>query len=624
MNRKGGTSVPPKETHLVAFHLRGLLAQAFAKCEQPRSRLAPFIRPTRRQSHSSVELYVIPSAAKNPPLTIRRQPAAHTEKCKPSAFRQGTASAVPKRNASRHLPLAPPSAQAFVKSNHASASHHLPATSNLAHIALPSPHIPASRRLPHRLYFSSVSKITFGTDGWRAIIAEDFTFDNVRTVVHAITRYVVRAEKPGAEILVGYDTRFGSERFARAAAETIAAAGVPVSLSAEAAPTPALSLLVTLRQAAGGIQITASHNPFQWNGVKYKASYGSSASPAIVSQIETELARVLRDGVPALPPQPNRIQSLDVRAPYLETLAGLVDWNRIRDSKFRFVVDPMHGAGRGLLVELFRRNGVPCEEIRGTRDPLFGGVNPEPIEPHVAALRQAVTAGKYDAGFALDGDADRIGAIDRDGSFITPHQIFSILLWHLAGTRQLTGEVAKTFSTTKMIDKIAAKFGRKVWETPIGFKYICDRMLEGDILLGGEESGGIGTKLYLPERDASVNALLLAEVMAWHGKHLGELVAMLHQEFGEHHYARVDLTTKDGQKEKALRYFADPQLKSILAWPITRREDLDGIKLYIAEIGWILIRTSGTENMLRVYSETSRPETTRQALDAVVSLVQKM
>jgi phosphomannomutase len=469
-----------------------------------------------------------------------------------------------------------------------------------------------------------VSKIKFGTDGWRAIMAEDFTFDNVRTVVHAIARYVVRAEKPGAEVLVGYDTRFGSDRFARAAAETLAAAGIPVSLSSAANPTPALSLLVTLRGAAGGVQITASHNPFQWNGVKYKASYGSSASPVIVAQIESELAKVQRDGVPVLPPQPNRIQSLDVRAPYLETLAALVDWDRIRASKFRFVVDPMHGAGAGLLLELFRRHGVVCGEIRGTRDPLFGGVNPEPIEPHVAALRQAVTAGKYDAGFALDGDADRIGAIDRDGSFITPHQIFSIMLWHLAGTRQLTGDVAKTFSTTKMIDKIAAKFGRKVWETAIGFKYICDRMLESDILLGGEESGGIGTKLYLPERDASVNALLLAEVMAWHGKHLGELVAMLHREFGEHHYGRVDLVTKNGQKEKALRHFANPKFDSLLDWPVTRREDLDGIKLYIGEIGWVMVRASGTENMLRIYSETTHLETTRRALHAVESQVRSL
>src|SRR5271163_4819971 len=346
---------------------------------------------------------------------------------------------------------------------------------------------------------TSMTEIKFGTDGWRGVIAEDFTVENVRTVAHAIARYVVRAEKPGSGMLVGYDMRFASEIFARVAAEAISATGTPVWLANEACPTPAISLLVRQRGAGGGIQITASHNPYQWNGVKFKASYGSSASPAIVAQVETELERVLRDGVPALPPRKDLIHSLDVRAPYLETLRGLVDWDRLRAAKFRFLIDPMHGAGRGLLLELFRRHGIEAAEIRGTRDPLFGGVNPEPIEPHVEALRRAVREGGYDAGFAFDGDADRIGAIDRDGAFVTPHQIFAILLWHLAGTRKLTGDVAKTFSTTKMIDKIAAKFGRQVWETPVGFKYICDRMLESDVLLGGEESGGIGTKLYLPE-----------------------------------------------------------------------------------------------------------------------------
>jgi len=469
-----------------------------------------------------------------------------------------------------------------------------------------------------------VSQIQFGTDGWRGVIAEDYTNENVAKVAHAIARYVVRAEKPGAGILVGYDTRFGSETFARIAAEAVAATGTPVWLATDACPTPAISLLVRLRGAAGGIQITASHNPYRWNGMKYKASYGSSASPAIVAQIEEELKKIQREGIPALAPRKDLIHSLDVRTPYLETLNGLVDWDRLRAAKFRFMIDPMHGAGRGLLRDLFRRNGIECEEIRGTRDPLFGGVNPEPIEPHVEALRRAVCDGRYDAGFAFDGDADRIGAIDTDGTFITPHQIFSILLWHLAGTRKLMGDVAKTFSTTKMIDKIAAQFGRKVWETPIGFKYICDRMLESDILLGGEESGGIGTKLHLPERDATVSALLLAEVMAWHGKRLGELVAMLHREFGEHHYGRVDLTVKAGQKEKALAYFADAKRKRLLDWPVIRREDLDGVKVYLGEIGWVLVRASGTEPMLRIYSETTRLETTRRVLDDVTSLVRKL
>jgi phosphomannomutase len=284
----------------------------------------------------------------------------------------------------------------------------------------------------------------------------------------------------------------------------------------------------------------------------------------------------------------------------------------------------MHGSATGLLVELFRRNGVACDEIRGTRDPRFGGVHPEPIEPHIEALRNAVLAGKFDAGLCADGDGDRIGAIDRDGTFVNPHQIFALLVWHLAGTRNLPGDIAKTFSVTKLIDKLAAKFDRKLRETPIGFKYICELMLEQNILIGGEESGGIGTSLYLPERDATVSALFLAELMAWHGKSLGELLAALHAEFGEYHYGRVDLDLKPGQKEKAIAHFSNGKLSRVLDLPVVRREDMDGIKLYLGEIGWVMVRASGTENLLRVYSETSKPGTTRSVLEAVTKIVHNL
>ena len=318
------------------------------------------------------------------------------------------------------------------------------------------------------------------------------------------------------------------------------------------------------------------------------------------------------------------IQPLDPRAPYLDTIEKLVDWPRLRNAKLRFVCDPMHGSAAGLLATLFTRNGIACDEIRGTRDPLFGGVHPEPIEPHIEALRQAVRAGKYDAGLAADGDGDRIGAIDRDGTFVNPHQIHALLVWHLAGTRNLPGDIAKTFSVTKLIDKLALKFGRKLHEVPIGFKYICELMLEQNILIGGEESGGIGTSLYLPERDATVSALLLAELMAWHGKSLGELIRDLYAEFGEFHYGRVDLDLKPGQKEKAIAHFSDGNLARILEWPIVRREDMDGVKLYLGEIGWVLVRTSGTENLLRVYSETSKPGTTQRVLGAVTEMVHNL
>jgi len=469
-----------------------------------------------------------------------------------------------------------------------------------------------------------MTSIAFGTDGWRGVIAEDFTFANARAVARAIARYVVRGEDARKGVIVGYDHRFASDRIAAAIAEVISASGTPVWLTDKPCPTPTVSLLVRQRNAAGGVVITASHNPYRWNGIKYKASYGSSASPSIVAQLEKELEGVLHDAIPPLPPRKSLIQPLDPRAPYLDTIEKLVDWPRLRNAKLRFVCDPMHGSAAGLLAALFTRNEIACDEIRGTRDPLFGGVHPEPIEPHIEALRQAVRAGKYDAGLAADGDGDRIGAIDRDGTFVNPHQILALLVWHLAGTRNLPGDIAKTFSVTKLIDKLALKFGRKLHEVPIGFKYICELMLEQNILIGGEESGGIGTSLYLPERDATVSALLLAELMAWHGKSLGELIRDLYAEFGEFHYGRVDLDLKPGQKEKAIAHFSDGNLARILEWPIVRREDMDGVKLYLGEIGWVLVRTSGTENLLRVYSETSKPGTTQRVLGAVTEMVHNL
>ncbi len=415
-----------------------------------------------------------------------------------------------------------------------------------------------------RVYFSPalMTSIKFGTDGWRGVIAEDFTFANARIVAHAIARHVVRNEDARKGVLIGYDHRYAADRVAAAVAEVISASGTPVWLADKPCPTPAISCLVRDRGAAGGIVITASHNPYCWNGIKYKASYGSSALPSIVAQIEQELDVVLQKGVPPLPPRRDLIRPLEPRAPYLDALEKLVDWKRLRDAKFRFVFDPMHGSAAGLLPKLFGSNGITCDEIRGTRDPRFGGVHPEPIEPHIEALRQAVRAGKYDAGFCADGDGDRIGAIDRDGTFINPHQIFALLVWHLAGTRNLPGDVAKTFSVTKLIDKLAAKFGRKLHEVPIGFKYICELMLEQNILIGGEESGIV--------------------------------------------------------------HFSNGQLNRILDLPVVRREDMDGIKVYLGEAGWVMVRASGTENLLRVYSETSRPEITRRILNAVTQIVHNL
>jgi phosphomannomutase len=466
-----------------------------------------------------------------------------------------------------------------------------------------------------------MTAIKFGTDGWRGIIAEDFTFANARTVAEAISRYVVRGEDARKGVIVGYDHRYASDAVARRVAEIISSAGTPVFLTDRPCPTPAVSYLVRQRVAAGGVMVTASHNPYQWNGIKYKASYGSSALPSIVAQIESELRFVQSAPIPPLPLRAELIHSVDPRKPYLDALEKLVDWERIRKSNFRFMFDAMHGSAAGLLPELFRRKGIECGEIRGVRDPHFGGAHPEPIEPHIAPLQQAVRSGKYDVGFASDGDGDRIGAVDRSGAFVNPHQIFSLLVWHLAGTRNLPGDIAKTFSVTKLVDKLASKLGRRLHEVPIGFKYICELMLEQDILIGGEESGGIGTSLYLPERDATVSALFLAELVAWHEKTLGELLEALHQEFGEYHYGRTDLDVSPQQKEKALAWFSNGHAAKILSWPVVNREAMDGIKLYLGNIGWVMVRASGTENLLRVYAETSQQQTTRKVLQAVADLI---
>jgi len=467
-----------------------------------------------------------------------------------------------------------------------------------------------------------MSAIKFGTDGWRGVIADDFTFANARAVAAAISRYVVRGEDARKGVIVGYDHRYASDWVARQVAEVVSSAGTPVWLADRPCPTPAVSYLVRSRGAAGGIVVTASHNPYRWNGIKYKASYGSSALPAIVAQIEAELQLVEAADIPPLPPRAELIVPLDPRKPYLDALEKLVDWERIRKAEFRFAFDAMHGAAAGLLTELFQRNGVPCHEIRGVRDPRFGGAHPEPIEPHVAPLQRFVSEGKYDAGFAADGDGDRIGAVDRNGDFVNPHQIFSLLVWHLAGSRSLPGEIAKTFSVTKLIDKLARKLDRKLYEVPIGFKYICELMLEQNILIGGEESGGIGTSLYLPERDFTVSALFLAELMAWHGKSLGQLLDELHKEFGEHRYGRIDLDVTPAQKEKAMAWFSNG-IDKLLGWPVGRKETMDGVKLYLGDEGWVMVRASGTENLLRVYAETSRVETTRKILGAVVEHIQK-
>jgi alpha-D-glucose phosphate-specific phosphoglucomutase len=461
-----------------------------------------------------------------------------------------------------------------------------------------------------------MAEIKFGTDGWRGIIADDFTFDNVRRVAGAISSYVLQHESPKNGVIIGYDTRFASQNAARIVARVIAAAGIPVKLANDFTPTPAVSYAVKTQGAAGGVVVTSSHNPWNWNGVKFKAKFGGSATPAIMQVIEEQLR---------LGAMPNgreaQIDEVDLKPAYVEAICKFADLDLIRKAKFKFAVDAMFGSGRGVLTRIFDEHGIEYVAIRQDLNPLFPGINPEPIEPHVALLQQTVTRENCHAGLATDGDADRIGAVAEDGSFVDSHKIFSILLQWLLKRKKWPGEVVRAFNTTRMLDRIAARHGRKLNECSIGFKHIADLMMDREILIGGEESGGIGYSRHLPERDGILNCLLLANVMAEEGKPLGQLVRDLQQEYGEHHYGRLDLHIPENIKQGAIRRARLDSTVTLGTYNVIRKEGMDGVKFFLdaptngngAE-PWILFRASGTEPLLRLYAEAATPELTREIL----------
>jgi alpha-D-glucose phosphate-specific phosphoglucomutase len=465
--------------------------------------------------------------------------------------------------------------------------------------------------------------IKFGTDGWRGVIADDFTFANVRRVADAIASYVLKDEDPRRGIFIGYDTRFASQRFAQIAAEVVAAAGIPVKIANDYTPTPAVSYAVKQQGAAGGVMVTSSHNPWNWNGVKFKGKFGGSATPAIMKRIEEELAAgAMPQGTKAA------IEEVDLKQAYVAAVCRFADMELISRTKFKFAVDAMYGSGRGILGGIFAKHGVQHVDIRQELNPLFPGINPEPIPPHTALLQQTVVREKCDAGLATDGDADRIGAAAEDGSFVDSHKIFCVLLHWLLERKKWPGDVVRAFNTTRMLDRIAAKYGRKLHETPIGFKYIADLMMETEILIGGEESGGIGYSRFLPERDGVLNCLLLANVMAEEGKPLGQLVADLQREFGPHYYGRRDLHIPEAVKQAAITRARAETRTTLGSYRVIRKEQLDGVKFFLdapaLENGaeaWVLFRASGTEPLLRLYSEAASPDLVNEILASGESFV---
>ena len=483
----------------------------------------------------------------------------------------------------------------------------------------------ANKTKEHKTKNYPMTQIKFGTDGWRGLIADDFTFDNVRLVAAAIAGYVLKHEDPKHGVVIGYDTRFASDRAARIVAQMIAGAGIPVVLANDYVPTPTVSYNVKKLGAAGGVMITSSHNPWNWNGVKFKAKFGGSATPAIMKLIEEELgSSTIHEGDHA------EIKEVDLKPAYVEAVSAFADLDLIRRANFKFAIDSMYGSGRGILTKIFDAHGIRYVAIRQEVNPLFPGINTEPIIPHVALLQETVVKEKCHAGLVTDGDADRIGAVAEDGSFVDSHKCMAVLLRWLLVRKKWPGDVVRAFNTTGMLDRIAAKYGRKLHETSIGFKYIADLMMDHEILIGGEESGGIGYGRFLPERDGILNALLLANVMAEEGKPLGQLVADLQHEFGAHYYGRRDLHIPDEMKNGAVRRAADPRTKTLGSYAILRKENRDGVKFYLdapkygnGADAWVLFRASGTERMLRCYVEAATAELVEEILQSGEDFVRR-
>ncbi|MBJ6752267.1 phosphoglucomutase/phosphomannomutase family protein [Geomonas anaerohicana] len=453
-------------------------------------------------------------------------------------------------------------------------------------------------------------QIQFGTDGWRGVIADTFTFENLSLVAQATMDYLHKQGLAGKGLVIGYDRRFLSKEFAERVAAIAAGNGIKTWLSHDYAATPAVSWAVHEKKAGAGVMITASHNPPRYNGFKVKESFGGSARPSTTKVLEQMVAenQAASRPVQALAlseaQASGQVELFDATAPYLAQLGRYVDLELIRSASIKAVVDPMFGAGSGLLPLL-----VPgIEEIHGAENPSFGGHPPEPIAEHLGELSALVQAGNFQVGLALDGDADRIGAVDETGEFFSSHRIFTVLLRHLYERKGVRGAVVKTVSTTQMIDLLAAKYGLELFETQIGFKHICEMMLEKDVLMGGEESGGLGVKGHIPERDGILMALLLLEAMAMSGKGLRALLEETMDEIGHFHYSRIDLPIDPQAKRQLLERMQEGGITSIAGFTVARHNFSDGFKFIFEDGAWLLIRPSGTEPVLRLYSEAGDPE----------------
>ena len=462
------------------------------------------------------------------------------------------------------------------------------------------------------------SPINFGTDGWRAIIADAFTFENVRIAAQATARYFGTVQDVERAVFVGYDGRFLSHRFARVASEVLAGNGFRTLLMDRAYPTPYVSFEVRRRRLAGGIVITASHNPAAFNGFKVKAHFGGSATPEITADIEKHLG-----GSPVLSSE----EGIEIVAPeshYFEHLRSLVDWNRIAKSRLKIIVDSMHGSGGRLLETLLRDTSCKVETMRGSLDPLFGGINPEPMMPQLEPLAARVVASKSDVGLATDGDADRLGVVDENGQFLNTLQVLPLLLLHAYRNKGWRGSVVRTFSQSRIVPRIADHLGLVCHERPIGFKHIGELMLTEEVLIGGEESGGVGLSRHLPERDGTFVNLLFLDLLAASGKTCTQLIQDMWREFGEFHFDRRDLHVPIRRGQAVVASLASQPPGSFAGRPVTGVETLDGSKVFLENESWILFRQSGTEPLLRVYCEAPSKAAVQEILAFGLKFVEQV
>ena len=469
-------------------------------------------------------------------------------------------------------------------------------------------------------------KIHFGTDGWRAIIADDYTFDNVRACTQGVAAYHIAQGLHANPIIVGYDTRFGSADFADAVVEVLAGNGLKVLRCTAAAPTPVVGYNLVTRGAAGGIMITASHNPAQWNGFKYRTGSGGSAPPEVLLQVEeaihqlTSIADVHRISLDDARSS-GLVTDIDPAPSYLAHIATLVDLDALRSAGCQVVVDPMHGAGAGYFAGLLNGGITKVLEVRGTVTPSFLGMhNPEPLEHNLVPLRDAVLHTQALVGVAMDGDADRVGAIDATGEYLTSLQVYALLVYYFLEVRGLRGPIIKSLTLSNMIWLLGEKYDVPVHETGVGFKYIAPVMVETDALMGGEESGGYAFKGHIPERDGVLSALYLLDLVARTGKTLSQNMEEVYALVGPHHYGRLDVAFNGALRPHVAARLKEPYPTDIAGIPIVGVDTIDGIRYRMEGGQWSVIRFSGTEPLLRIYAEAPTPGQVQELLAATRSL----